>query len=125
MADISIWQKTGHFYFALTVDVYGSAQRRDSFPFYLLISMHLSFLPAVIFSRQGRKVGVPGTPGFFENGVFLSGALPPADFERIIDSQLALPGAPTRRSDCWRAVGATAMLKTIAPAEALADSDRR
>jgi len=44
--------------------------------------------------EQGRKVGVAGTPGFFVNGVFLSGALPPADFEKIIDNQLALLGAP-------------------------------
>jgi protein-disulfide isomerase len=44
--------------------------------------------------EQGRKVGVAGTPGFFINGVFLSGAVPPADFEKIIDTQLALLGAP-------------------------------
>src|SRR6266478_4824081 len=44
--------------------------------------------------EQGRKVGVAGTPGFFVNGVFLSGARPPADFEKIIDIQLALLGAP-------------------------------
>jgi protein-disulfide isomerase len=44
--------------------------------------------------EQGRKVGVAGTPGFFVNGVFLSGALPPADFEKVIDTQLALLGAP-------------------------------
>jgi protein-disulfide isomerase len=44
--------------------------------------------------EQGRKVGVAGTPGFFVNGVFLSGAVPPADFEKIIDIQLALLGAP-------------------------------
>ena len=44
--------------------------------------------------EQGRKVGVAGTPGFFVNGVFLSGALPPADFEKIIDNELALLGAP-------------------------------
>ncbi len=44
--------------------------------------------------EQGRKVGVAGTPGFFINGVFLSGAVPPADFEKIIDMQLALLGTP-------------------------------
>jgi protein-disulfide isomerase len=44
--------------------------------------------------EQGRKVGVAGTPGFFVNGVFLSGARSPADFEKIIDNQLALLGAP-------------------------------
>ena len=43
--------------------------------------------------EQGTKVGVAGTPGFFVNGVFLSGAQPLAEFEKIIDSQLALLGA--------------------------------
>ena len=43
--------------------------------------------------EQGTKVGVAGTPGFFINGVFLSGAQPQADFEKIIDNQLALLGA--------------------------------
>jgi protein-disulfide isomerase len=42
---------------------------------------------------QGTKGGVAGTPGFFVNGVFLSGAQPLAEFEKIIDSQLALLGA--------------------------------
>jgi len=39
---------------------------------------------------EGQKVGVAGTPGFFINGVFLSGAQPQAEFERIIDTQLEL-----------------------------------
>ena len=43
---------------------------------------------------QGTKVGVAGTPGFFVNGVFLSGSQPQSEFEKIIDSQLALLGAP-------------------------------
>ena len=42
--------------------------------------------------EQGTKVGVAGTPGFFVNGVFLSGAQPMAEFEKIIDGQLALLG---------------------------------
>jgi protein-disulfide isomerase len=40
--------------------------------------------------EQGIEPGVMGTPVFFINGVFLSGAQPPAEFEKIIDSQLAL-----------------------------------
>ena len=43
--------------------------------------------------EQGNKVGVAGTPGFFVNGVFLSGAQPQAEFEKVIDNQLALLGA--------------------------------
>jgi protein-disulfide isomerase len=39
---------------------------------------------------EGQTVGVSGTPGFFINGVFLSGAQPQAEFEKIIDTQLAL-----------------------------------
>jgi protein-disulfide isomerase len=42
---------------------------------------------------QGQKVGVAGTPGFFVNGVFLSGARPQAEFEKIIENQLALLSA--------------------------------
>ena len=44
--------------------------------------------------EQGNKVGVAGTPGFFVNGIFLSGAQPAAEFEKIIDNQLALLGVP-------------------------------
>jgi protein-disulfide isomerase len=42
---------------------------------------------------QGTKVGVAGTPGFFVNGVFLSGAQPQSEFEKIIDGQLAILAA--------------------------------
>jgi protein-disulfide isomerase len=43
-------------------------------------------------SEAGIKAGVGGTPGFFINGVFLSGAQSPAEFEKIIDAQLSLRG---------------------------------
>jgi protein-disulfide isomerase len=45
---------------------------------------------------EGQKVGVAGTPGFFINGVFLSGAQPQAEFEKIIDTQLADKGQKVR-----------------------------
>jgi len=48
---------------------------------------------------EGRKVGVVGTPGFFINGVFLSGAQPKADFEKIIDNQLALTRTQSRATN--------------------------
>jgi len=38
---------------------------------------------------DGEKVGVSGTPGFFINGIFLSGALPYETFEAIIERELA------------------------------------
>lgn len=38
--------------------------------------------------EEGTRAGVEGTPGFFINGVFLDGAKPPAEFERIIDREL-------------------------------------
>jgi protein-disulfide isomerase len=38
---------------------------------------------------MGNGAGVTGTPGFFINGVPLFGAQPVAEFEKIIDSQLA------------------------------------
>ena len=42
--------------------------------------------------EAGIKAGVGGTPGFFINGVFLSGAQSEAEFEKIIDTQLSLAG---------------------------------
>jgi protein-disulfide isomerase len=39
-------------------------------------------------SRTAAKLGVTGTPGFFINGRFLSGAQPFDSFKRIIDEEL-------------------------------------
>jgi protein-disulfide isomerase len=44
--------------------------------------------------QDGSRVGVSGTPGFFINGVFLNGAQPQAEFERIIDNALTILGNP-------------------------------
>jgi protein-disulfide isomerase len=38
--------------------------------------------------RQGRELGVSGTPSFFINGKFLSGAQPFANFKRMIDDAI-------------------------------------
>jgi protein-disulfide isomerase len=40
-------------------------------------------------NQEGLRSGVSGTPGFFINGVFISGAQPEAAFEKIIAEQLA------------------------------------
>jgi protein-disulfide isomerase len=37
---------------------------------------------------EAAGMGVTGTPGFFINGKFLSGAKPFADFQRLIDQEL-------------------------------------
>ncbi len=39
--------------------------------------------------EDGTRAGVNGTPAFFINGRFLSGALPETQFEQVIDSELA------------------------------------
>jgi protein-disulfide isomerase len=39
--------------------------------------------------QEGRKAGVNGTPGFFINGVALSGSQPKDAFTRVIDDELA------------------------------------
>ncbi len=39
--------------------------------------------------QEGTKAGVAGTPGFFINGIFVNGAQPEAEFEKIIDTELA------------------------------------
>jgi protein-disulfide isomerase len=44
-------------------------------------------------AQEGGKAGVSGTPAFFINGVFLSGAQPLAEFEKIIDAELAAVGS--------------------------------
>ncbi len=45
-------------------------------------------------NQDGLRAGVSGTPGFFINGVFMSGALPEATFEKAIQEQLAASPAP-------------------------------
>jgi protein-disulfide isomerase len=44
--------------------------------------------------QEGRNAGVSGTPGFFINGIFISGAQPEAAFEGIIRDQLLDSGSP-------------------------------
>jgi protein-disulfide isomerase len=39
-------------------------------------------------NQEGLRVGVSGTPGFFINGVFMSGAQPEAAFDKVIEEQL-------------------------------------
>jgi len=39
-------------------------------------------------SQEAVRAGVSGTPGFFINGVFISGAQPEATFEKLIQEQL-------------------------------------
>jgi len=43
---------------------------------------------------DGQKFGVTGTPAFFVNGRFLSGALPFDSFAEIINEELELKGLP-------------------------------
>jgi protein-disulfide isomerase len=38
--------------------------------------------------QEGRAVGARGTPAFFINGRFLSGAQPLANFKKLIDEEL-------------------------------------
>jgi protein-disulfide isomerase len=45
---------------------------------------------------EGRTLGVTGTPAFFINGRFLSGAKPFEEFQKLIDASLAGPPAVPR-----------------------------
>ena len=45
-------------------------------------------------TQEGMRAGVSGTPGFFINGVFLSGAQPEERFEKLIQEQLASAARP-------------------------------
>jgi protein-disulfide isomerase len=42
-------------------------------------------------TAEGRKAGVSGTPGFFVNGIEISGAKPQDEFVKIIDDELGRP----------------------------------
>ena len=48
--------------------------------------------------QEGRKAGVNGTPGFFINGIFLSGAQPKDAFSRVIDDELSRKTSKSARS---------------------------
>ena len=39
--------------------------------------------------QEGMQLGITGTPGFFINGIPLTGAQPASVFEEIIDAELA------------------------------------
>ena len=41
--------------------------------------------------REGSRAGVSATPGFFINGIFLSGSQPMAAFESIIEAEMSSP----------------------------------
>jgi protein-disulfide isomerase len=45
-------------------------------------------------NQDGMRAGVSGTPGFFINGIFMSGAQPEVAFEKVIEEQLAAPVSP-------------------------------
>jgi protein-disulfide isomerase len=45
-------------------------------------------------AAEAAKLEVTGTPGFFVNGRFLSGARPFEDFQKLIDEELAAVGKP-------------------------------
>jgi len=49
-------------------------------------------------AQEGRKAGVNGTPGFFINGVFLSGAQGQDAFTRVIDDELSRKSKPKTAS---------------------------
>jgi len=51
-------------------------------------------------TAEGRKAGVSGTPGFFVNGIEISGAKPQDEFVKIIDDELGRKptGASSRRT---------------------------
>ena len=54
---------------------------------------------------QGMTLGARGTPAFFVNGRFLSGAQPQANFEKLIDEEMkkaeALVAAGTSRRNVY------------------------
>jgi protein-disulfide isomerase len=49
-------------------------------------------------AQEGRKAGVTGTPGFFINGVELSGAKPKDEFTKLIDDELGRKSSTVGKS---------------------------
>ena len=49
--------------------------------------------------QDGIRLGVTGTPAFFVNGTALTGALPLASFEKVIEEELAAIGKGKARAD--------------------------
>jgi protein-disulfide isomerase len=47
---------------------------------------------------QGQRLGLTGTPSFFINGHFLSGAVKYSTLREVVEQQLAVPGPPPRKS---------------------------
>ena len=45
--------------------------------------------PVQMDFQEGIRLGATGTPTFFINGVYLNGARPQAEFEEIIEAELA------------------------------------
>jgi len=45
-------------------------------------------------NQEGLRAGVSGTPGFFINGIFMSGAQPEASFGKVIEEQLTISPKP-------------------------------
>jgi protein-disulfide isomerase len=44
-------------------------------------------------SHDGMRAGVSGTPGFFINGIFMSGSQPESAFENLVQEQLSASSA--------------------------------
>jgi protein-disulfide isomerase len=44
-------------------------------------------------SQDGMRAGVSGTPGFFINGIFMSGSQPESAFENLVQEQLSASSA--------------------------------
>jgi protein-disulfide isomerase len=52
--------------------------------------------------EEGTKAGVTGTPAYFINGVFLNGAQPQAEFEKIINVKLTSSPAGEHIATTWQ-----------------------
>lgn len=61
--------------------------------------------------QEGTNAGVIGTPGFFINGEFVNGAKSQAEFERIIERELAISRSGSSITASTRACGNASGLK--------------
>ncbi len=73
---------------------------------------------------EGSAAGVDGTPSFFANGIALSGAQPFAEFQRVIDKEIAEAKAKLESGTPRSRLYAERTRANVAPSSPVAPADR-
>ncbi len=90
-----------------------------------MTSKHINQGKIKATQREGAKVGARGTPAFFINGRFISGAQPFANFKRVIDVELAKAEAMVKKGVAADKVYDTIMKRALRVVKAGAPQAKR